>query len=81
MVRNITPWLLFLFCLALFGAGATPFGAVADHIAVGLRFSFVIFLSILLLRQRYGKRSGTFLDSFRRWSTGEGKSNRSGNNL
>jgi hypothetical protein len=34
MSRKIVLWLLFLSCLALLGAGATPFGALIDHIAV-----------------------------------------------
>lgn len=73
MLRKITPWLLFLLCLALLGMGATPFGPLADHIAVASRFALVIFLSILLLRDRFGgsNRKSTYFESFKRWCHGE----------
>ena len=56
--RKITPWLIFVSCLAVLGLGATPFGPIADHIAGALKPTLLVILYILLVLNRFRNRDG-----------------------
>lgn len=75
IAKKLTPCMLFIGCLLFLGIGATPFGPVADHAFVALRFSIVIVLSILVIPRALRKRPEPMLDAFGRWCRGETKSN------
>ncbi len=73
IAKKLAPWMLFIACLLFLGIGATPLGPIADHVFITLRFSVVIFLSILIVRRTLRKRPERILDSFTRWCRGENK--------
>jgi hypothetical protein len=51
LFRKLIPWLIFFACLALLGTD-TVFGPTTDRITVALRFSAVIFVSVLVVRAK-----------------------------
>jgi hypothetical protein len=75
MLKKLTPWLAFVSCLALLGTGASTFGPLTDHIAVALRFSVLIFLSTLVVRERFRQTETTrgqkLVQTLNRWYRGE----------
>jgi len=71
-------WILFLAVLLILSFAAMPgfgkFSAVADHIAVTVRLSLVLVLSVLVLRDWVlGSKSGkdSILQRCRRWYYGD----------
>ncbi len=85
-MRKMAPWILFLACLLLIALSATPLGRTADHLAVAIRFSAVILLSILVVRRMLKEhrsqsdandsasdRGDALLKAVTRWYRGETK--------
>ncbi len=85
-MRKLATWILFLACLLLLALSATPLGRTADHLAVAIRFSAVILLSILVVRRmlkgRHSQsdtgdpasdRGDALLKSVTQWYRGETK--------
>lgn len=46
-------WILFVACLLLLSFGATPYHKVADTALITVRFSLVLLLSVLVIRERW----------------------------
>jgi hypothetical protein len=77
--RNLGAWITFLAVLLIVSFAAMPgfekFSAMADHIAVAIRWSLVLVLSILLVRDKVlGSESGnkgSIVQRCRRWYYGE----------
>lgn len=49
-------WILFIACLLLLSFGATPYHKLADTALITVRFSLVLLLSVLLVRERWNHR-------------------------
>ena len=49
-------WAVFLLCLLLLSLAATPYSSAADHALMAVRFTIVIVLSVLVVRQRWRHR-------------------------
>jgi len=85
MRRKVVAWTLFLGSLLLLSLAATPYSRTADAALITLRLTFLIVLSILVLRERWRNRQELpgktaaghadvgdhFLRRFRRWYHGE----------
>lgn len=80
MRRKIGLWIAFVLILLVVSFSATPYSKVADLTMISLRFSMVILVSILVLRERWRYRhdpdaaahaEGALLRRMRRWYYGE----------
>ena len=82
ILKKLTPWILSSACALLFAVGATPVGLAADRLFVALRFSVLLFLSVLVVRQNFRPkprhqnsvnpdRGDILLDTLTRWFRGE----------
>lgn len=70
-------WILFVACLFVLSLGATPYHKLADTALIAIRFSLVIVLSVLVVRERWNSRGdgmrnrhdshGTILQRMRCW--------------
>lgn len=73
-------WILFIASLLLLSLGGTPYHKIADTTLIAIRFSLVIVLSVLVIRERWNGRhdlpggthrshhfSGSVLQRMRRW--------------
>lgn len=49
-------WILFVACLLLLSLGATPYHKIADRTLIAARFSLVLLLSVLVIRERWRHR-------------------------
>ena len=49
-------WILFVACLLLLSFGATPNHKIADMAFIATRFSLVLLLSVLVIRERWSHR-------------------------
>jgi hypothetical protein len=86
MRKKILAWTLFLACMLFLSLAATPYSQTADATLITLRLTFLIVLSILVVRERWKNRNESpredapvrtdvgehFLQRCRRWYRGEG---------
>ncbi|HME06991.1 MAG TPA: hypothetical protein VKG25_08070 [Bryobacteraceae bacterium] len=71
---------LFLLCLLLVSFSATPYAKTADMAVIAVRFTLVIAVSVLVIREKWRNRDGVsrnpdagndWLQWMRRWFTGD----------
>ena len=65
-------WIVFVACLLLLSFGATPYHRVADTFLIATRFSLVIVLSVLVVRERWNHRHDLPGDRTRTTDRGDG---------
>jgi len=76
MRRKIGLWIVFLFTLLLISLSATPYSKTADLALISIRFSILLIVSVLALREWWRTRhdhtagrdaGGTVLRRLRGW--------------
>jgi len=50
---TLAGWILFIAPLLLLSFGATPYHKIADEVLIATRFSLVLLLSVLVIRERW----------------------------
>ena len=50
---TLAGWILFIATLLLLSFGATPYHKIADEVLIATRFSLVLLLSVLVVRERW----------------------------
>ncbi|HYK40508.1 MAG TPA: hypothetical protein VEU98_10795 [Candidatus Eremiobacteraceae bacterium] len=86
MRKKIIAWSLFLACVLFLSLAATPYSRTADELLITVRLTFIIIISVLVVRERWRDAHDshptatsanttdvgtTFLNRFRRWYHGE----------
>ena len=65
-------WIAFVACLLLLSLGASPYHKTADMALIAIRFSLVIVLSALVVRERWNHRRDMHGGAGRPYDSAEG---------